>query len=281
MDGFAYYGEKYEKLDEISLPLSDRSIYFGDAVYDAAIGRCGKLLFLEEHLTRFRSNATRLGYTDIPSDEELCRIFDRLIALSGLREYFLYFQLSATAPSRRHSRGIAGSALLSTVTPYAPPRQDKELCLITYPDRRYGYCDIKTVNLLPAVLASCAAEEAGADEAVFYIGNQVTECAHSNISILKDGMLITHPTSERILPGITRAHLLRAARDEKIAVTERPFTLNELFAADEVLISSTSKFCLTAKEINGRSVGGGDRMRANLLKERLFSEYFRLGSAKK
>ncbi len=281
MEGFAYYGEKYGKLDEISLPLSDRSLFFGDAIYDAAIGYGGGLLFLEEHLARFRSNAERLGFRDIPSTDELSKIFKRLIALSGLREYFLYFQLSATSPSRRHSRGDAGSALLATLTPYTPPSPEKKLRLITYPDRRYGYCDIKTVNLWPAVLASCAAEEAGADEAVFYFGNTVTECAHSNISILKDGTLITHPTNERILPGITRAHLILAARRANIAVLERPFTLAELFSADEVLISSTSKFCLTACEINGRTVGGGDEIRANLLKESLFSEYFRLGSSKK
>lgn len=281
MEGFAYYCERYGKLGDISLPLSDRSVFFGDAVYDAAIGRQGRVLFEGEHINRFTSNAARLGFSEIPEGEELSRIFSELIAFSGFSEYFIYFQLSATKSTRQHSRGGAGASLLVTVTPYTPPSPDKTLKLITYPDKRYGYCDIKTVNLLPAVLASTAAEDAGADEAVFYRGDEVTECAHSNISILKSGTLVTHPTDERILPGITRAHMLVAAERLGIGVEERPFTISELFSADEVIVSSTTKFCLAAEKINDRRVGGSDKKRVKALAAALFEEYFRQDSAKR
>ena len=100
------------------------------------------------------------------------------------------------------------------------------------------------------------AEELGCGECVFHRGNIVTECAHSNISILKDGVLITHPTDHYILPGITRKHIIEICKAHNIPVDETPFTLDDLIAADEVLVSSSTKLCCSADTFDGKSVGG-------------------------
>ena len=101
------------------------------------------------------------------------------------------------------------------------------------------------------------AKEAGCQECVFYRpGGRVTECAHSNVHIIKDGKLITAPTDNLILPGIARAHIIKACKKLEIPVSETPYTLDDLFNADEVIVSSSSNLCLHANEIDGKPVGG-------------------------
>ena len=270
---FAYYNGHFGKYEDIAVPLSDRAIFFGDGVYDAMIGARGRIFLLNEHIERLYKNAERLGIVPPVSREELCRILSEVALRSGLREYFLYAQISRGKARRAHSAIGAVTNLLVTATALSLPSPDRRLDLITTEDLRYGYCDIKTVNLLPAVLASSAAEEAGADEAVFCKGEIITECAHSNISILKDGRLITHPISPRILPGITRRHLIDAADRLGIPVCERAFTKAELFSADEVIVSSTTKLVLAAKSIDGRLVGGGDGETFSLLQGAVCEEF--------
>ena len=129
--------------------------------------------------------------------------------------------------------------------------------LITAEDTRFFHCNIKTLNLIPSVMAAEKAKRAGAEECVFYRpGKRVTECAHSNCHIIKDGKLITAPTDNLILPGIVRAHLIKACKKLEIPVSETPYTLDEMFDADEVLVTSSSKLCMYANELDGKPVGG-------------------------
>ena len=122
-------------------------------------------------------------------------------------------------------------------------------------------------------MAAEKAKKAGADETVFYRpGGRVTECAHSNCHIIKDGKLITAPTDNLILPGIARAHLIRMCKKLEIPVSETPYTLDEMYNADEVLVTSSSNLCLHANELDGRPVGGKasellEKIRAALIDE--------------
>ena len=270
---FAYYNGRFAEYGEITVPLSDRALFFGDGVYDAMVGRGEKIFLIDEHIERLYKNAKRLGISPPLSREELCRILVEVILRSGLSAYFLYVQFSRDKSRRTHSAAGAKTNLLITATDWSLPSPEKKLSLITVRDLRYEYCDIKTVNLLPAVLASTKAEEAGADEAVFHRGEIVTECAHSNISILKNGTLITHPESSHILPGITRRHLIDCAHSLGIPVCERAFTLEELFSADEVIVSSTTKLLLSAESIDGKTVGGGDGKRFAVLQAAVCEEF--------
>ncbi|MBQ6894512.1 MAG: aminotransferase class IV, partial [Clostridia bacterium] len=123
-------------------------------------------------------------------------------------------------------------------------------------DTRFLHCNIKTLNLIPAVIASQRAKEKGCTETVFHRSGRVTECAHSNVHIIKDGVFITAPTDNLILPGIARKHIIDACHRLGIAVSETPYTINDLMSADEVMISSAGSLCIAAEEIDGKKVGG-------------------------
>ena len=123
-------------------------------------------------------------------------------------------------------------------------------------------CNIKTLNLLPSVLASEAAKQAGADECVMYrkeadgINDRVTEGAHANVHCIKDGVLYTAPLDNLILPGISRKNLLRACEELGIPFSETPYSLDFIKNADEILVTSSSNLCNVATHLDGKEVGG-------------------------
>ena len=119
------------------------------------------------------------------------------------------------------------------------------------------------------------AKEAGCDEVVFIRpGNRVTECAHSNVQILQGGTLRTAPCDNLILPGIARAHLLRACDALGIPVLEKPFTKEELMVADEVIVTSSSHLCMRAEQIDGQAVGSKDPETYEKLRTFLLEEFY-------
>lgn len=270
----AYYNGRISQINDVAVPLTDRAVFFGDGIYDAAMGRQGRIYLEREHLDRFIGNAKKLGIP-LPFDRGGLRaLFAELIERSGEDCFFLYFQLTRYSEARKHAcRERTRSNLLVTVTPLALPDPKRRLALVSYPDRRYGYCHIKTLNLLPGVLASSYAEGLGADEAVFMRGDTVTECAHSNISILKGGELITHPTDMQILPGITRAKLIQICREIGIPVREREFTRTELLRSDAALVTSSSKLCLMAKSMDGIPLRLRAMEHAEAICERFFEDF--------
>ena len=123
-------------------------------------------------------------------------------------------------------------------------------------DTRFLHCNIKTLNLIPSCMATERAKQLGCSETIFHRGKRVTECAHSNVSIIRDGMFITAPTDHLILPGIARAHLIKACKKLGIAVDETVYTFDELMDADEVIVSSSGSLCLAVESIDGIPVGG-------------------------
>ena len=250
----AYYNGEYTNYENIRIPLTDRSIFFGDGVYDAAIGHSGKIYLENEHISRLADNAARLSIKMNLSHEEISDILHTLARECGYGCYFLYFQLSRTSKKRVHAYpDDSASSFFAYAEPM--PSQKHTLKLLTTEDKRYYYCNVKTVNLLPAVLASRAAADTDCDEAVFIRDGIVTECAHSNVSILKNETLITHPANEYILAGTGRAHLMDACRHFEIPVVEKEYTLDELKAADEVILTSASALCMRIVEVDGTAVG--------------------------
>lgn len=253
----AYYNGRFCETGEIGIPLTDRSIFFGDGIYDAAVGRNGGIYSEREHITRFFSNAAALDLTPPTDEEGLSALLREITERNGFKGYFIYFQLTRCSAERTHSYGGNEKAnLLITVREHSLPDARERLKLITAEDLRYYMCNIKTLNLLPAVLASKKAELSGCDEAVFLRNGVVTECAHSNIAVIKNGVLYTHPNGRLILPGITRRRMLDLCCDMGIHCAEVPFDRDMLMSADDVLITSTSKLCMRASEIDGEAVGG-------------------------
>ncbi|MBO7304407.1 MAG: aminotransferase class IV [Clostridia bacterium] len=247
----AYYNGHYAETDKIRIPLSDRAVYFGDGIYDAAIGRAGEIYLEEEHLNRFFENAERLNLKTDVDRAALSNILKTVAENSGYARYFLYFQLTRNAHTRTHAYpSDARSNLLVTATELKSATRGG-VKLITVPDLRHHLCNVKTLNLIPSVMASRRAAECGCDEAIFIRDGIVTECAHSNLLIVKEGAIYTHPTDNLILPGITRARIEKICKCLTIPFYEKRFGVEELYSADEVIISSTSKFSVKATHIDG------------------------------
>lgn len=275
MKVLGYYNGVCGPLEEMTVPMNDRACYFGDGVYEAAMARNGVIFGLDEHMDRLFNSAGLLDIQIPYTKKELADILYDLLGKMDDSEVFIYWQISRGTAMRKHEFPEAGvtANLWITMKPGSCKEPDSSLKLITVEDTRFFHCNIKTLNLLPNVMASQKAVAAGCDEVVFHRGDIVTECAHSNVSILKDGVFKTHPTDHFILPGITRMHLIQECKKLLIPVDETPFTLEELFDADEIIVSSTSKLCSAACELDGKPVGGKDTALLRKLQESYYKRY--------
>lgn len=258
MERVGYYNGELAPIEELKIPALDRSVYFGDGVYDATSVANQRPFALEEHLDRFYNSCRMLEIPFSMSREALKEELYKVIEAFDGEQGLLYWQASRGTAHRGHKfpEKDVQPNLLIMLNPIHPKALEVPVKLITMEDTRYFHCNIKTLNLIPNVMAAQKAEEAGCDETVFHRGDRVTECAHSNVSILKDGVLQTAPLDNLILPGITRKHMLELAREAGIPVKEEPFTLEELFQADEVIVSRSGALIHPAQSIDGRPVGG-------------------------
>ena len=186
---------------------------------------------------------------------------------------FVYWQVTRGTAPRAHAFPNVHANLWITITPLNFRNLEERVQLSSIEDTRYLHCNIKTLNLIPSVMAAQKAEEESCFETVFHRGEIVTECAHSNVSILKNGELITHPNDNYILPGIAKHHLILACNQVGIPVKEKTFTLQELREADEVIVTSSSNFCLVADQFEGKSVGGKANELIGILQEVLINEF--------
>ena len=256
METLGYYNGKIGEIAEMSVPMLDRACYFGDGVYDATYAHNHKIYCLDEHMDRFFNSAGLLRIEIPYTKAELKALLQELVEKVDSGDQFVYWQITRGAATREHAFPHGKANLWVMLRPSPIQDTHHRLKLITIEDTRFLHCNIKTLNLLPNVMAAQQTAEAGCDEAVFHRGDVVTECAHSNVHILKNGIFKTHPTDHYILPGIARMNLVKTCKQLGIPVDETPFTLSELFDADEVIVSSSGSFCLGVDEIDGKKVGG-------------------------
>ena len=268
MKNLGYYDGKYDLIENMKVPMTDRVCWFGDGVYEATATRNGVIYCLEEHVERFFSSASKV-YIDLPfTREDLKELLKDLVSKVDTTdtngETFLYWQITRAAevPRNHVFPDNAKPRLWVTVTPRKLADIYREGKLISYEDIRFYMCDIKTLCLLPSVLASEAAKKAGADECVQYraeadgIKKRVTEGAHANVHCIKDGKLYTAPLDNLILPGIARRNIIKMCAKLGIEVVEEPFSLEFLEGADEIFMSSSSNFCVRATHLDGKPIGG-------------------------
>ncbi|MCI7703794.1 MAG: aminotransferase class IV [Clostridiales bacterium] len=260
MKNIAYYNGKTGPIEEMMVPMNDRACYFGDGVYDATMAVNHVPMHFDDHIDRIY-NSARLIDIEIPMPkEEMKRILQGLIDQVEGDSLFVYWQVTRGVGMRNHpySGAATGPSLWAWVRPNGMRDVYGAYRCITMEDTRFLHCNIKTINLLPAVIANQRAVEAGCDETIFHRGDRVTECSHSNEHILKDGVLHTAPCDNLILPGIARKHILEICGEQGIPVVEEPFTVDELMAADEVFFSSSSAVTCRVREIDGKPVGMRD-----------------------
>lgn len=259
MKNLGYYNGTYGPLEEMTVPFNDRVHFFGDGVYDVTYLRNYKPFALSEHLDRLFGCAAKLDIHMPVTKEELTDIIMELAHKVDTGDQFLYLQVTRGTQERLHTypEDIKGN-LWIMIKPGKLKDVHMEVKAITAEDTRFFHCDIKTLNLLPAVMYAQMAERAGVYETILYRKpDRVTECAHANVHIINErGVFQTAPLDNLILPGIARAHLIKACRALGYPVDETPFTLDELMSAREVIISSSSAIGLRCVEIDGKPVGG-------------------------
>ncbi len=274
MKELAYYDGKIGTPDELMVPFQDRVHFFGDGVYDATVGGNQKVFLLKDHLDRFYSSAKALDIKIPMEKEEFGNLLTRLLSMVEGNTHFVYWQVTRGAAPRDHvyDEAMVGK-LWVMIRPNKLRDPDVPIRLITREDTRFFHCNIKTLNLLPSVTASQEALKAGAMETVLHRGDIVTECAHSNVSILKNGTFISHPNDNLILRGIAKTHMIQACYELGIQVLERAFTLEELMEADEIIVTSSSNFCLHADVIDGKAVGGKDPETLKKIQNVVLNEY--------
>ena len=257
MQTLGYYNGESGPLEDMKVPMNDRACWFGDGVYDATCAANHIIFALDDHVDRFFNSAALLKINLSFTKEELKRLLSDLVLKVDSPDQFVYWQVTRGTGIRSHEFPENSPSNLWVMLKPAVERDIyQKIQLILAEDTRYLHCNIKTLNLIPNVMASEKAKQAGCFEAVFHRGDKVTECAHSNVHILQNGVFITHPADHFILPGIGRAHLIKHCRILGIPVMERPFTVDELFNADEIIVSSAATFCLSADKLDNIPVGG-------------------------
>ena len=266
MERLGYYNGEWGSLEDLKVPFLDRVSFYGDGVYDATMGIDGVVLFAQDHLDRFFNSCANVEIDLGISKEDLKALLSDLLAKVDAPVNFVYWQVTRGTDYRHHYFCEGPANLWIMIVPDKMEDLSVPVDLISAEDVRFQMCNTKTLNLLPNVLAAQRTKEANCYEAVFVRDGFVTECAHSNVQMLKDGALVTHPADNHILPGIARKHLIQACFALEIPVEERLFTLEELKDADEVIVTSSSALCMSAKTIDGQPVGGKDTALLNSLR---------------
>ena len=255
---YGYYNGQIAPLNELKAPVLDRAFYFGDGVYDVTTYVNGRYFAYADHYDRFVNSCRLADIRFNMSADELAAIFDKLVALTEPEgDALVYFQASRATGERKHSYGDDEKPnLFAYVKPIKRVDVFEKVKLITEPDIRFEMCNIKTLNLMPNVLANKKAERAGCYEAVFHRGKTVTEGSHSSIMLINNGAVVIPPLSQYILPSITRKYVELLCEKNSIKCEVRTFTLEELYSADEIIVGSASSMIRRASHIDGVPCGG-------------------------
>lgn len=255
-----WYQNAWLPAGEVRVSPEDRGYYFGDGVYEVFRVYAGQLFEADLHLSRLKRSAEGIRLPLPHSEKEMESILEELIRRNDLREGIVYLQVTRGAAPRSHlfPKGSAPIAMAYTMEIKRPlDAMEKGYAAITTEDVRWHRCDMKTLNLLPNVLAKQEAADKGADDAILHRKGIVTESSASNVMIVKGGKLITHPANNLILRGVTRDVVLRLAAGSDIPVEERAFTVDELLDADEVFLTATTIEVMPVTTVDGKTIGSG------------------------
>jgi len=247
---------------EARISVFDRGFLFADAVYEVTSVLDGRLVDFDGHLRRLRRSLDALEIASPADDAALLALHREVVVRNALAEGMIYLQATRGAADRDFAFPAAATPGLVLFTQAralvdtAPARDG--IRVVTQPDIRWGRRDIKTVQLLAPSLAKMAARKQGKDDAWLVEDGLVTEGTSNNAYIVtRDGAVLTRGLSSEILHGITRAAVLRLAREAQLRVEERPFTVAEALDAAEAFVTAASAFVTPVVEIDGRPLGDG------------------------
>ena len=265
MSRIAYVNGRYLPAAHACVPVEDRGYQFADGVYEVCEVRGGRLVDERRHITRLERSLNELRIMRPMSRSALTIVMHETVRRNRVRDGIVYLQVTRGVARRDFPFPAAGTkpSVVVTARNNDPARLAQTaaegIAVVTVPDIRWGRVDIKSVALLPNVLAKQTAREQGAREAwLVDVKGRVTEGASSNAWIVsRDGALITRPLGTDILPGITRSVVIEVAKTQQLKLEERAFTVEEAYAAREAFVTSASQIVQPVTRIDGRTVGNG------------------------
>jgi len=264
MPDLVFLDGRYVPRRDALVSVEDRAFLFGDGVYEVTRAVRGRLVEPERHLRRLERGLAALALPYTPADAAgLLDVSHRLLAECGLLggEALVYWQVTRGVAPRTHHFPAAGTppTVYASASAFTPPhdRRGTGVAAITLPDQRWARCDLKTVNLLPNVMAKQAAVAAGAFEAILVRDGAVTEGSSTNVWAVVDGVAYTAPRTNYILPGVTRDVVLEVARQHGVPVREEPIFAADLPRVDELFLTGTTNDVMPVTTLDGEPVGTG------------------------
>ncbi|TNG00705.1 MAG: D-amino acid aminotransferase [Gammaproteobacteria bacterium] len=257
-----YLNGKYLPLESAYISPLDRGFLFGDGVYEVIPAFASRLFRGSQHLDRLQSSLDAIRLQNPHSESEWIAILNRLMAKQPFDNHSIYLQITRGVDTKRdHTMpdGISPTVFAMSTEIIQPPADldTKGICAITQPDSRWTHCDIKAITLLSNILHKQQAVDANCTEALMIRDGKVIEGSASNIFVIKAGEIRTPPKSQFLLPGITRDLVLELAEENHIPAYETDIVEDELFAADEVWVSSSTREILPVVTIDQKPIGDG------------------------
>ncbi len=261
MPNIAWLNGKFLPLEEATVSIEDRGFQFGDGIYEVIRVYGGKPFRLDEHLSRLAQSAQAISIPLTIEAREWKAFIREGLERSTYSACKVYIQVTRGVAPREHLfPETTRPTIVMTFREMAdlPTQLNQQgVSVITLPDLRWARCSIKSLNLLPNILAKQQANEAGAFEALLIKDGMVTEGTSSNVILVKDEAFLTPALSEQLLAGVTRQAVLELARNDGKVVEERPVKEEELKQADELFLIGTTIEVLPITNLDGASVGNG------------------------
>jgi D-alanine transaminase len=259
MNEIVFLDGRFVAKEAAKISPDDRGFIFADGVYEVTKYYNGKAFRYDDHIQRLKRslNELEIGFKDL---DGLCPVFSELIVKNNFQDKHagVYLQITRGAHKRVHNfpENIKPTIYAFTFDlPSFKSNLENGIKVITHDDIRWQRCDIKSVSLLPNTMLYNRAVKAGAGECVLIRDGMVTEATHSSVLGIKNGVVITRPLSNLILPGITRKVILEICSAAKIPVEERSFSEDELYAMDELIIAGTGSEITPAIQVNDNAIG--------------------------
>jgi D-alanine transaminase len=258
----AYLDGEITAIKQARVSVDDRAFLFGDGIYEVVRSYGGVFFGLEEHLARLARSAAAVEIRLPFSEAEFAALVRQLRKKSEIEDAMVYIQVSRGTEPRRHIFDLNLKPHVLIVVRHVPPIPERYwsdgITAITVPDIRWGMCYVKATSLLPNVLAGHRARQAGVDEAIFVRDDgTVTEAYASNVFLVRDGAVLTHPADNRILGGITRGFVLDLCPVLDIPCREVMFSREEMYTAEEVFLTNSVHEVRAVVEIDGRRIADG------------------------
>lgn len=251
------WGNEIVDRDKVTIDFEDRGYQFGDGIYEVISFYNQTYFYMDEHIDRFFSNAEKIEMRIPFTKDELKTLSMKLLKESEENDGYIYIQLTrGNVSPRDHSYPSQDVVPLLTGSITGALRNTEKMSrgikTTLEEDIRWLRCDIKMISLLGNIMLKHEAHKKDAEEAILHRDSIVTECSSSNVAMVKNGAIYTHPDGNLILPGITKVIWKACAEKLNIPVFEKPFSVEELFDADEVFCSSTTKEVMPIRQIDDK-----------------------------